>query len=57
MTLRDLLPHLDNPVASGSLDTEITDFAYDSRKAGPGIAFVALRGSFTLRARMAGGTA
>ena len=32
-------------MTSGSLDTEITGLAYDSRLAGPGIAFVALRGS------------
>ncbi len=47
MKLRDIIPHLDRPAVSGSLDTEITGFAYDSRKAGPGIAFVALRGSKT----------
>lgn len=45
MTLRDLIPHLDQPAVSGSLDTEITGFAYDSRKVGPGIAFVAVRGT------------
>lgn len=45
MKLRDLVPHLDKPAVSGSLDTEITSLAYDSRKAGPGIAFVAIRGS------------
>ncbi|MDZ4289525.1 MAG: UDP-N-acetylmuramoyl-L-alanyl-D-glutamate--2,6-diaminopimelate ligase [Prosthecobacter sp.] len=44
MTLRDLITHLDNPVANGSLDTEITGLTYDSRNVGPGIAFVALRG-------------
>jgi UDP-N-acetylmuramoyl-L-alanyl-D-glutamate--2,6-diaminopimelate ligase len=45
MTLRDLIPNLDKPAVSGSLDTEITGLAYDSRKVGPGIAFVALRGT------------
>lgn len=45
MKLRDLIPNLDKPAVSGSLDTEITGLAYDSRKAGPGIAFVALRGT------------
>lgn len=45
MKLRDIIPHLDKPAVAGSLDTEITGFAYDSRKVGPGIAFVALRGS------------
>lgn len=44
MTLRDLIAQLDNPVATGSLDTEIGGLAYDSRKVAPGIAFVALRG-------------
>ncbi|HYF36274.1 MAG TPA: UDP-N-acetylmuramoyl-L-alanyl-D-glutamate--2,6-diaminopimelate ligase [Prosthecobacter sp.] len=44
MTLRDLITHLDKPVASGDLDTPIQGLTYDSRKAGPGIAFVALRG-------------
>lgn len=45
MKLRDLIPHLDKPAVSGSLDTEITGLAYDSRKVGPGIAFVAIRGT------------
>ncbi|HEY1048347.1 MAG TPA: UDP-N-acetylmuramoyl-L-alanyl-D-glutamate--2,6-diaminopimelate ligase [Prosthecobacter sp.] len=44
MILRDLIPHLDKPVVSGSLDTAIKGLTYDSRQAGPGIAFVALRG-------------
>lgn len=45
MKLRDLIPHLDKPVVTGDLDSEITGLAYDSRKAGPGIAFVAIRGT------------
>lgn len=45
MKLRDLIPHLDKPAVSGSLDTEIAGLTYDSRKAGPGIAFVAIRGT------------
>ncbi|HRH95842.1 MAG TPA: UDP-N-acetylmuramoyl-L-alanyl-D-glutamate--2,6-diaminopimelate ligase [Prosthecobacter sp.] len=45
MKLRDLIPHLDKPAVSGSLDTEVAGLAYDSRKAGPGIAFVAIRGT------------
>jgi UDP-N-acetylmuramoyl-L-alanyl-D-glutamate--2,6-diaminopimelate ligase len=45
MKLRDLISPLDHPVVSGSLDTEVTALAYDSRKAGPGVAFVALRGT------------
>ena len=45
MTLRDLLTHLDNPVASGSLDTAVSALAYDSRQIPPGTIFFALRGS------------
>jgi len=45
MKLRDAIAGMDKPVTSGSLDTEITGIAYDSRKAGPGIAFVAIRGT------------
>jgi len=45
MKLRDFIPHLDKPAVSGSLDTEIAGLAYDSRKVGPGIAFVAIRGT------------
>jgi UDP-N-acetylmuramoyl-L-alanyl-D-glutamate--2,6-diaminopimelate ligase len=44
MILRDLIPHLDNPAVSGSLDTVIKGLTYDSRTVGSGIAFVALRG-------------
>ena len=47
MTLRDLITHLDKPVTSGNLETDIKSLTYDSRKAGKGIAFVALRGSRT----------
>ena len=45
MTLRELIPLLDNPVVTGSLDTEITGLAYNSRKVAPGVAFVAIAGS------------
>lgn len=45
MKLRDLVKRLDNPVTAGSPDTDIRALAYDSRKAGPGSAFFALRGS------------
>ncbi len=45
MILRDIIPYLDKPAVSGSLDTDITGFAYDSRLIGPGIAFVAIRGT------------
>ena len=47
MKIRDLIKHLEKPVVSGSLDTGVDTLTYDSRKAGPGTAFVALRGSKT----------
>ncbi len=47
MKIRDLIKHLEKPVTSGSLDTEVATLTYDSRKAGPGAAFFALRGSKT----------
>ncbi len=45
MTLREIISHLDRPVASGNLETAISTITYDSRQAGQGTAFVALRGS------------
>ena len=45
MTLRELTASLAGPVTSGSLDTEITSIACDSRKAAPGTLFVAIRGT------------
>ena len=45
MTLRDILNRLDDAVASGNLDTEVTGIAYDSRKVTKGTIFVALRGT------------
>lgn len=44
MKLRELTAALDDPVTTGSLDTEIDALAYDSRKVKPGTAFVAIRG-------------
>jgi len=44
MKLRNLIEVLDRPVTSGNLDTEINKIVYDSRKAGPGALFVAVRG-------------
>ena len=41
MKLRDLLTNL-TYTCSGDLDTEVSDLVYDSRKAGPGKAFVCL---------------
>ena len=37
--LRNLLPLLDSPVLSGSLDTPVEAIAYDSRSVTPGTAF------------------
>ncbi len=44
MNLRELGDVLDDAVVSGPLDAEISGIAYDSRKVGPGVIFVALRG-------------
>src|SRR5207247_313135 len=40
-----LLTALEQPLASGNLDTEISRLAYDSRQAAPGVLFAALRGA------------
>ena len=45
MTLRELIEALDRPMASGDLGVEVRALAYDSRKAAPGVVFVALRGA------------
>ena len=50
MTLRDLLREIPDQPAVGGVgdasvgDTRVTSVAYDSRQAGPGSVFVALRG-------------
>ncbi len=44
MILRDLIASLDRPLCTGSLDAEISAVTADSRLAGPGIAFIAIRG-------------
>ena len=44
MILRDLIALLDRPLATGPLDVEINAVTSDSRMAGPGIVFVAVRG-------------
>ncbi len=44
MILRDLIAALDRPLCTGSLDAEISAVTADSRLAGPGTAFVAIRG-------------
>ena len=45
MKLREILKGIDYSI-SGCDNTEVTDIAYDSRKAGEGIAFVCLKGAF-----------
>ncbi len=47
MILRDLVSQFDSPVISGSLDAGIESLSCDSRQAGPGTAFFALRGAKT----------
>lgn len=44
MTLRELIANLDHPLAAGPLDTDLSAVTADSRLAGPGTAFVAIRG-------------
>ena len=45
MILRELLQRLDYTVVQGSIDVDVTDLVFDSRKAVPGCVFVALSGS------------
>ncbi len=47
MQLKDLLYKIPLLATSGSMDTDITDLTMDSRTAGPGSLFVALRGTVT----------
>jgi len=42
--LRDLIASLDRPLSAGPLDVEINAVTADSRLAGPGVAFIAIRG-------------
>ena len=44
MQLSDLVKRLEGAVVHGSVDHEITGLCYDSRRAGPGNLFVAVRG-------------
>lgn len=44
MKVRELIESLERPMVSGSLDVDITGITYDSRRAGPGVLFAALRG-------------
>ena len=45
MKLQELLNGLDYTLVQGSLDTEVVDIAYDSRKVQPGWAFVCIVGT------------
>jgi UDP-N-acetylmuramoyl-L-alanyl-D-glutamate--2,6-diaminopimelate ligase len=45
MTLTELTERLSRALIAGDAKTQITALAYDSRKAAPGVAFVALRGN------------
>jgi len=47
MKLRDLLAGIENVSSEKYADAEISSVAYDSRKAGPGALFVAIRGEKT----------
>lgn len=44
MTLADLLERVEHTVLSGPLDRTVTALTQDSRKGGPGVVFVALKG-------------
>ncbi len=44
MIFRDWLKELDYTLLQGSVDVETEDVIYDSRKAAPGKAFVAMKG-------------
>ncbi len=45
MELEQLIRELADPIVTGSLDRRITSLCYDSREAGPGSLFVAIRGN------------
>lgn len=45
MKLEKLLEHVTYELLQGSLDTEVSDLAYDSRKIQPGMLFVAIAGT------------
>ncbi|MGYP000063017174 len=45
MKLEQLLEGVPFTLAQGSLDTEISDIIYDSRKAAPGLLFVCIVGT------------
>ena len=45
MVLRDWLKGLEYECIRGSLDTEVSEVVYDSRKAAPGAVFVCMAGN------------
>ena len=45
MKLKNLLENVTYELVQGSLDTEVSDLAYDSRKIHPGMLFVAIAGT------------
>lgn len=45
MKLRQLLEKMEYELVQGSLDTEVSDIAYDSRKIQPGMLFMAIEGT------------
>lgn len=47
MTIGDWLEHIPHKILQGSLDTEVEEVIYDSRKARPGSVFVCMKGSRT----------
>ncbi|HLL96436.1 MAG TPA: Mur ligase domain-containing protein, partial [Spirosoma sp.] len=47
MQLKDLLYRIPLLATAGSMNTDITSLTMDSRKAGPGSLFVAVRGTIT----------
>ena len=53
MKLEQLLEGVPFTLAQGSLDTEISDIIYDSRKAAPGLLFVCIVGKGAIRFEMA----
>ena len=45
MTIQEWLEGRPGPLQQGSLDTEVTEVVYDSRKAEPGAVFVCMKGT------------
>ena len=45
MKLSSLLERVEYTISQGSLEEEVTEVVYDSRKAGPGSMFICIRGA------------